>query len=563
MNLPYICRWQTGVGRPRAEGLGRTSWARALKRVSSAALVLLAFEAPAVLGVQGPGSIDKIKPKKGTIDSIPGRKKHQPPKPKLPPKPKPPPSDQEVAARLYREGLKLLARKPPQWRPAAQKFREAIDRDDTARYEAKLGEASEGLQNWKEAADAYGKAGALDRSEPAFPARQAQALLKLQQWKEAAAALEEAARREDRSGVKASYYASQGNALKAQLDWTGAAAAYQKATDLARNNAGYFAELGQALGKLQRWTDAAARLRRATELDGERSFYHYSLGDALSELKQWEEAEAAYQRAVDLDRLKPLYRERLGQVQFFRQKYREAAENCRIAAENDSERDEYWVLLGDCYYALNDGAKAAAAYGKAVALRRTEVYLNKLGKAYLALKKWEEAITAFTDAVKIVPANPEYQANLGDAYSGAKKWVEAEQHYREAATRGGDNPEYQYRLGFALLEQARLRKKKEAYEPAVAALQKAADLRPDDSTFNHALGNALFGAERYPEAEAAFRRALQHPPPPPADGLIHADLAGALYMQVGKQMEKLTEAREHARIARERGITNHWVYPYL
>jgi tetratricopeptide (TPR) repeat protein len=85
---------------------------------------------------------------------------------------------------------------------------------------------------------------------------------------------------------------------------------------------------------------------------------------------------------------------------------------------------------------------------------------------------------------------------------GEKKYKEAETAFREAAKEHPDNPEAHYYLGMSLVEQNR---GKEAEEH----LRKAAEMNPDSDQAHLGLARAYLAQKNHDQAEKALERARQ------------------------------------------------------
>jgi tetratricopeptide (TPR) repeat protein len=139
-----------------------------------------------------------------------------------------------------------------------------------------------------------------------------------------------------------------------------------------------------------------------------------------------------------------------------------------------------------------DGQKAVAEYNKQIAL----------GKAALNAKKWDDAITAFNAALTIVPNDPEATKGLQAANDGKKP--------------KGDPKEYGKQMAAAAAAE-----KKQEYLDALQAYQKALKAMPDDaaaragfkkaSDYNQRMvdGKKALDAKKWPDAVKAYEDALK------------------------------------------------------
>jgi len=161
---------------------------------------------------------------------------------------------------------------------------------------------------------------------------------------------------------------------------------------------------------------------------------------------------------------------------------KEAETDLRAAIKLDpTGKDEQIVtVMSELGAVLSDAGRASEAIGvleQAVKLRPDlfEAYYN-LGIAHETLKRWPEAIAAYTKAIKLKPAdaNPrasqaDAQYNLAVAFRRAGKLEEAVVPAREAVQLAPDRPHAHLNLGMLLSDTKRL-------DEAVGELMAAAQL---------------------------------------------------------------------------------------
>ena len=160
-----------------------------------------------------------------------------------------------------------------------------------------------------------------------------------------------------------------------------------------------------------------------------------------------------------------------------------------------------------------------------------------IGEAYLRLGLPRPASMAFADLVKRTPASPEAHYNLGVAAAGAGKLDEAIAAYREAARLRPDFFEAWSNLGVPLYHLNR-------FEEALAAQDSALRLRPGDAGAHGNRGNALFALGRLEAAARAYRTSLALAP----SQAEAATSLGNLWKEQGRHAEALT-AYHYARHA--------------
>lgn len=111
-----------------------------------------------------------------------------------------------------------------------------------------------------------------------------------------------------------------------------------------------------------------------------------------------------------------------------------------------------------------------------LALKHSEeaILWFKFGYAYDKLGLYEDAVTAYEKALKILPTNGIGWTNMAISLSKLKRWNEAAKAGREAIKIAPDYPQAWALLGFVAFEENKFR-------DAIGAFEKAAQLKPDDA----------------------------------------------------------------------------------
>lgn len=171
------------------------------------------------------------------------------------------------------------------------------------------------------------------------------------------------------------------------------------------------------------------------------------------------------------------------------------------------------VEEGDVYIADHKYPEAAAAYSRAInrmrPARQTDwpVFYQR-GIAYDQSHDWPRAEADFRRALSLAPNQPSVLNYLG--YTWANKGThlaEARQMLQKAAAGRPNDGAIVDSLGFVMLRQGDV-------PEAVATLQRAVEMEPEDSTINMHLGDAYAAAGRRLEARYQWRRALTLNPTP-------------------------------------------------
>jgi protein O-GlcNAc transferase len=162
-----------------------------------------------------------------------------------------------------------------------------------------------------------------------------------------------------------------------------------------------------------------------------------------------------------------------------------------------------------------------------------------LGAALLMQRRFQAALEADREAVRLLPGNSDALCNLGNALLKLGNLKEAEPAYGAALALHPELPEALSGLGATLHKLGRL-------VEAEAHFRRALSLRPDYADAHSNLGIVLYEVRRLAEAEACFRRALEINPE-------HADA----WNNLGSTLKKLHRLGE-AEAAHRRSIE---IYP--
>ncbi len=166
----------------------------------------------------------------------------------------------------------------------------------------------------------------------------------------------------------------------------------------------------------------------------------------------------------------------------------------------DPSQVEPQAMLASVYAKQRNYPAAVAAFQKVIALdpKRTVAYLQ-LGDIYYRMQKWPESIAALEQAVTLDAANKQALFTIGNAYDEQKDFAKAAEAYERFLKL---NPENAW-MGYVKLGEDRLALAQ--FEPAVAALEQAAQAQPKDIKVNYTLAQAYQKAGQLEKAEAAFK----------------------------------------------------------
>jgi Flp pilus assembly protein TadD len=167
-----------------------------------------------------------------------------------------------------------------------------------------------------------------------------------------------------------------------------------------------------------------------------------------------------------------------------------------------------------------------------------------LGRTKYNENRFEEAVNAFRQALRLSPKNVKAEDNLGLSYDGLGRKQEAEQAYRDAIRWQSEllqqDPGPYLDLGILLVEQNRP-------QDATLYLRQALQISPQDPKAHQQLGRAYERLNRLAEAQVELEKAVEVSP---NDGALHYVL-GQIYRRQGMkhkaeaEFEKATELKSN------------------
>ena len=194
-----------------------------------------------------------------------------------------------------------------------------------------------------------------------------------------------------------------------------AEAGYQKAIGQRPDYWGGHNDLGKFYYAQQRYTEAVRQFRRVIELTPDNARGYSNLGGIYHLMGRYDEALDMLQRSLSI-RPTPEAASNVATLEFFRGRYEEAARAFEKAVKLGSSDYQLWYNLAAAYYWAPDlRDKAAAAYGRAIALAeearktnpRDASLLAVLADCYGHLGRAREARQLVAEALRLAPADGE------------------------------------------------------------------------------------------------------------------------------------------------------------
>jgi serine/threonine protein kinase len=163
---------------------------------------------------------------------------------------------------------------------------------------------------------------------------------------------------------------------------------------------------------------------------------------------------------------------------------------------------EEWPNKGLAPQDLKRYQEALEACEQALRLAPNNAYthINK-GIILRNLKRYEEALLAYEQALQLAPNSVNAYNGKGNALSGLKRYEEALLAYEQASGLDPNDAYTYYSKGLALYNLKR-------YEEALEAYEQASGLDPNNAYTYYSKGLALYNLKRYEEALEAYEQAL-------------------------------------------------------
>ncbi|MDH7486435.1 MAG: tetratricopeptide repeat protein [Anaerolineae bacterium] len=372
----------------------------------------------------------------------------------------------------------------------------------------------------------------------------------LHQFPQALAALQEAVR------LNPDLYAARHNlaiAYSANCDYAAALQETEKALRLKPDSGDTCYFRGVLLTAENRWDEAATALARAAELSPDDPAIHSALGQAYEKLGRADEAAAEYQKATSL--AEGALKEKADDPQamaahadtlWSQGKLEEAVAQYQQAIEVGAHgraplRPDrlawFYRSLGRAYLDLERWTEAVDAYNQAIALS-PGLFTDQvsLGLAYRHLGQPDQAVAAYQQALALLPCDANTHDLLGDLYRELGRTEEALQEYRAAVQYDPDDFTAWHAIGQLLEERGEAEEARTSYEKAITAAQSYLEHNRRDAAVTSMLGlmYLLLGDTR--QAIPALQQAVALQP----DADNHTALGNAYY-EAGEYEKALAE----------------------
>ncbi len=179
---------------------------------------------------------------------------------------------------------------------------------------------------------------------------------------------------------------------------------------------------------------------------------------------------------------------------------------CLKWTKSEPENAFAWAGLGNAYIKLERYNEAIGALRQAIRIDPEYAKAwNNLGSAYYNLNRHHDVIEAYRQAIRIDPEYADAWYNLGVAYRTLNRYHEAIDAYRQAIRIDPEHAWAWYNLGIAYWTLNR-------HHDAIEAYRQAIHIDPEHAWAWNNLGAAYMGLERYHDAIDACRQAIRIEP---------------------------------------------------
>ena len=294
--------------------------------------------------------------------------------------------------------------------------------------------------------------------------------------------------------------------LKALGNDAGAVKALQRAIHLDPNTALFHSNLGEIERQRGKTFEAGVALDRALALDPNSAQALNNLGILNFDKREFEVAVKYYERALEKNGSYPEAHNNLGNALRSLGRADEALEHYQRAL---LVRENYPEAYNNLASILNDKdqvAEAEHAYRKAITLRPNyvEAYGN-LAKLLVQHDREDEALRTLGEALKINPKDPKILVQVARTQLSKGNIVQAEQAAHLGLKEDALNADGHVVLGQIMLETDR-------FPEALAAFERALELKPELAEANNMYGVCLKSVGRLEDARKAFQKALEFNP---------------------------------------------------
>ncbi len=344
---------------------------------------------------------------------------------------------------------------------------------------------------------------------------------------------------------------SLGNVYQGVARYPEAIAAYQQALKLEPNSALAWNGLGDVYRLLGQQPETAQRrveqaieaYQRAITLDPTYAWPYHSLGLIYEQRREYETALQYYQQAIERhenQRHKAVLWYNVGNIYRESGQYQESIEAQQQAIELDAGLALPWFGLGNVYAALGRSQEAIEAYRRAIELDPADAWFyHNLALVYEGLSQYELAVRCYQQAIERHRLDQEQAVswhNLGNIYHQWGRYQEALAALRQAIKLDPTSPLPWNSLGGVYKELGKPEQTVHAYRRAIAI----------DPTYAPPYNNLGFFFEQqgeYDQAMALYKQVIEHHQND-RDRAVSWNNIGNVYREMKREQEAIDAYRQ-------------------
>ncbi len=251
--------------------------------------------------------------------------------------------------------------------------------------------------------------------------------------------------------------------------------------------------------------------------------FAFQTGNELLKKKSFTEAIVKYNRLLNIDSNYFQAWTNRGYALAGLQKYEEMGESCSTATIINPTAVYAWNCRGEALHNLQRYPEAIASFDQAIALNRTDpIFLINKSESLGALGRTEASITAIEEAIQVLEQIEALEGKesisrefavaltfLGNSYRKKEQYQDAVAAYQRAISYSADYFSAHLGKGIALIKAGRFQEAQREFEGMLENSQLTAVQQAQ--TWFH-LGKALCKSEQYSLGVAAFEQAIELKP---------------------------------------------------
>ncbi|MGD0077610.1 MAG: tetratricopeptide repeat protein [Sedimentisphaerales bacterium] len=240
--------------------------------------------------------------------------------------------------------------------------------------------------------------------------------------------------------------------------------------------------------------------------------------------------------AADFNDAQLFYRK--GLKELWQENYVAALTFFQKAKEKNPQDANAWFQLGVCFDELGRWQEAIEADKQAIKIKPgfAEAHCN-LGNAYRELGRYRDAIESYKQAIRIKPDDALAHSNLGVAYGNLGRYQDEIESYKQAIRINPDYALAHSNLGVAYGNLGRYQDEIESYKQAIR-------IKPDLALAHSNLGVAYGKLGRWQDAMESFKQAIRIKPD---DADTHYNL-GVTYANLNRYQDAIESYKQTVRI---------------